>query len=106
MERFFSNFAIIQKDCLISNRFNLDMSSICKARCTGPCYRRSVTLICYPFFTQLLQFLERLIGKARTLIRELEPFDRGWYAGPVGWISRSQAEFAVGIRSGFLWDVF
>ena len=41
-------------------------------------------------------------SEARTLIRELEPFDRGWYAGPVGWISRSQAEFAVGIRSGLL----
>ena len=32
-------------------------------------------------------------------IRELEGFDRGWYAGPVGYISREQAEFAVGIRS-------
>ncbi len=41
-------------------------------------------------------------AKARSLIRELEPFDRGWYAGPVGWISNSQAEFAVGIRSGLL----
>ena len=41
-------------------------------------------------------------AEARALIRELEPFDRGWYAGPVGWISHSQAEFAVGIRSGLL----
>ena len=40
--------------------------------------------------------------EARALIRELEPFDRGWYAGPVGWIKRGQAEFAVGIRSGLL----
>ncbi len=40
--------------------------------------------------------------KARALIRKLEPFDRGWYAGPVGWISSSKAEFAVGIRSGLL----
>ncbi|MBS1254293.1 MAG: Isochorismate synthase MenF [Deltaproteobacteria bacterium] len=40
--------------------------------------------------------------EARALIRKLEPFDRGWYAGPVGWISRKQAEFAVGIRSGLL----
>ena len=29
-----------------------------------------------------------------------EPFDRGWYAGPVGWIGAESAEFAVGIRSG------
>ena len=33
-------------------------------------------------------------------IRDLEPFDRGWYAGPVGWIGSEGAEFAVGIRSG------
>ncbi|NEX13480.1 MAG: isochorismate synthase [Prosthecochloris sp.] len=32
-------------------------------------------------------------------IIRLEPFSRGWYAGPVGWISRNSAEFAVGIRS-------
>ena len=32
-------------------------------------------------------------------IQELEGFDRGWYAGPVGWISADEAEFSVGIRS-------
>jgi menaquinone-specific isochorismate synthase len=32
-------------------------------------------------------------------IAEMEPFDRGWYAGPVGWISRDAAEFVVAIRS-------
>lgn len=37
--------------------------------------------------------------EAVNLIRELETFDRGWYAGPVGWIGRDEAEFAVGIRS-------
>jgi menaquinone-specific isochorismate synthase len=35
-------------------------------------------------------------------IRAVEPFDRGWYAGPVGWIGADGAEFAVGIRSGLL----
>ncbi len=35
-------------------------------------------------------------------IRAQEPFDRGWYAGPVGWIGAEEAEFAVGIRSGLL----
>jgi menaquinone-specific isochorismate synthase len=35
-------------------------------------------------------------------IRELEGFDRGWYAGPVGWIGSNSAEFAVGIRSGLI----
>ncbi len=37
-------------------------------------------------------------------IRELEPFDRGWYAGPIGWFSRDAAEFAVAIRSGLVSD--
>jgi menaquinone-specific isochorismate synthase len=32
-------------------------------------------------------------------LREWEPFDRGWYAGPVGWMSADAAEFAVAIRS-------
>ena len=32
-------------------------------------------------------------------IEEMEPFDRGWYAGPVGWIGRNSAEFSVAIRS-------
>jgi len=32
-------------------------------------------------------------------IRELEPFDRGWYAGPIGWLANDAAEFAVAIRS-------
>jgi menaquinone-specific isochorismate synthase len=35
-------------------------------------------------------------------IRALEPFDRGWYAGTVGWIGAEGAEFAVGIRSGLV----
>ncbi len=39
---------------------------------------------------------------ALRLIRALEPFDRGWYAGPVGWMGRDAAEFAVGIRSGLV----
>lgn len=32
-------------------------------------------------------------------IRQLEPFDRGFYAGPIGFLSRESAEFAVAIRS-------
>lgn len=33
-------------------------------------------------------------------IARLEPFDRGWYAGPVGWIAKDASQFVVGIRSG------
>lgn len=39
---------------------------------------------------------------ARHFLREAEPFDRGFYAGPVGWIGADAAEFAVGIRSGLV----
>jgi menaquinone-specific isochorismate synthase len=39
---------------------------------------------------------------ALSAIREQEPFDRGWYAGPVGWIAPDAADFAVAIRSGLL----
>lgn len=37
-------------------------------------------------------------------IARLEPFDRGWYAAPVGWIGAEEAEFVVGIRSGLVKD--
>ncbi len=33
-------------------------------------------------------------------IARLEPFNRGWYAAPIGWIGLDDAEFVVGIRSG------
>ncbi|HSW39637.1 MAG TPA: isochorismate synthase, partial [Acidobacteriota bacterium] len=36
---------------------------------------------------------------ALDVIRSLKSFDRGWYAGPVGWIGADACEFAVGIRS-------
>ena len=36
------------------------------------------------------------------LIEELEPFRRGWYAAPVGWISANAAHFVVAIRSGLI----
>jgi menaquinone-specific isochorismate synthase len=39
-------------------------------------------------------------GRALQDIARLEPFDRGWYAGPVGWIEKDAAQFVVGIRSG------
>ncbi len=41
-------------------------------------------------------------GPALEGIRELEPFDRGWWAGPIGWVGADASEFAVGIRSGLI----
>lgn len=35
-------------------------------------------------------------------IAELEPFDRGWYAAPVGWIGKDSSEFSVAIRSALV----
>lgn len=40
--------------------------------------------------------------KAIDTIDEVEQFDRGWYAGPVGWIAKNRSEFAVAIRSGLV----
>ncbi len=39
---------------------------------------------------------------AAAAIRAQEPFDRGWYAGPVGWVGRDSAEFAVALRAGLV----
>jgi isochorismate synthase EntC len=37
------------------------------------------------------------------LLREREKLDRGWYAGPIGWVNRAgEGEFVVGIRSALL----
>jgi menaquinone-specific isochorismate synthase len=41
-------------------------------------------------------------NEALEQIHALEPFDRGWYAGPIGWIGQEASEFAVGIRSGLV----
>jgi len=35
-------------------------------------------------------------------IKQLEPFDRGWYTGPVGYVSHDTAEFVVAIRCGLI----
>lgn len=39
---------------------------------------------------------------ATPFIANTETFDRGWYAGPVGWFTKDQAEFAVAIRSALI----
>lgn len=42
------------------------------------------------------------VSAALKLMGTLEPFDRGWYAGPVGWVGRDAAEFAVALRCGLV----
>jgi len=42
-------------------------------------------------------------NEALHLIRRLESCDRGWYAGPIGWIDgKGEGEFAVAIRSALV----
>jgi menaquinone-specific isochorismate synthase len=44
-------------------------------------------------------------GAAATVISELEQMDRGWYAGPVGWMDAAEdGEFCVALRSALLRD--
>ena len=40
--------------------------------------------------------------KALKYIKELEPFNRGWYAGVLGFAGYNSAEFCVAIRSGLV----
>ncbi|NGX39756.1 MAG: Isochorismate synthase MenF [Chlamydiae bacterium] len=40
--------------------------------------------------------------KALEHLKENEPFERGWYASPLGFISADEAELAVGIRSALV----
>ena len=39
---------------------------------------------------------------ALRFLREHERLDRGWYAGPVGWLQRDHGEFAVALRSALV----
>ena len=45
------------------------------------------------------------LGAALTAIAEMEQMDRGWYAGPVGWMDATEdGEFCVALRSALLRD--
>jgi isochorismate synthase EntC len=40
---------------------------------------------------------------ARRVIGEHEPFDRGWYSGPIGWLdAQGEGEFAVALRTALI----
>jgi isochorismate synthase len=39
---------------------------------------------------------------ALAFIRANEKLDRGWYAGPIGWVGADRGEFAVALRSGVI----
>lgn len=42
------------------------------------------------------------VQDALTFLANHESYDRGWYAGPVGWVSHDSAEFIVAIRSALV----
>ncbi len=42
------------------------------------------------------------LKEAIDTIDKLEPFDRGWYAAPMGYVGYNTSEFAVAIRSGLV----
>lgn len=42
------------------------------------------------------------VEAALDFLEQREPFSRGWYAAPVGWISSDEAHFAVAIRSALV----
>ncbi len=41
-------------------------------------------------------------AEALQFIRDHERLDRGWYAGPIGWMGRQGGEFAVALRSAVI----
>ncbi len=41
-------------------------------------------------------------AKALSLLHQKEPFTRGWYAAPIGWISACEVDLCVGIRSALI----
>ena len=40
--------------------------------------------------------------RALAFIRDHEQMERGWYAGPIGWLQRERGEFAVALRSALV----
>lgn len=66
----------------------------------------SLKTICDNQLIRLLHPTPAMAGAPRIAalahLNEEEPFDRGWYAAPLGWIGPDYAEIAVGIRSALV----
>jgi isochorismate synthase len=112
-----------REHAFVSRSLNESLSALCRdVRKPGtPRLRRfaNVQHLHTPFEAttngrrHVLDLVERLHPTAATaglpreaslaLIREHEPFSRGWYAGPIGWIdAEGGGEFAVALRSALL----
>lgn len=71
-----------------------------------PAYRAYPLLDAYCTLQAALHPTPAVCGRPRMAakgeIQRAEPFDRGFYAGPFGWISGGASEFAVAIRSALI----
>lgn len=54
-------------------------------------------------FEHSLSEIRHILTRFLDILTEI--FDRGMYAGPVGWLGGAECEFAVGIRSALLGKV-
>jgi hypothetical protein len=54
-------------------------------------------------FEHSLSEIRHILTRFLDILTEI--FDRGMYAGPVGWFGGAECEFAVGIRSALLGKV-
>jgi len=112
-----------REHAFVSQSLNQSLSALCRnvRQPDAPRLRRfaNVQHLHTPFEAttngprHVLDLVERLHPTAATaglpreaslaLIREHEPFSRGWYAGPIGWIdAEGGGEFAVALRSALL----
>lgn len=71
-----------------------------KLSCTLSHLAKDKDLISYMHPTPAVGGLPK--DKALAFLQEQEPFDRGWYAGPIGWMTYQAADFAVAIRSALI----
>ena len=102
MERLLSQFCQETERLTYLERLQLRHVQHLQSKVQGILFPKITDLELLPAFHPTPAVSGKPDPEARNLIRQLEPFDRGWYAGPVGWISLKEAEFAVGIRSGLL----
>ena len=84
---------------LLTLKSGFHLLTLFQGDCSGPQADRELLLALHPTPAVAGTPTE----KALRLIRELEPFSRGWYAGPLGYWGRAETEFCVAIRSG-LWQ--
>lgn len=82
-------------------------STYCISSCNGSWCCMAVMRTWWPGCVQAaLHPTPAVCGRPRATAKDIlasqEPFDRGFYSGPFGWLSGSAAEFVVAIRSALV----